>query len=192
MTRLSLRGARVMLRWWRDGDVDAFAKLATNPVVMEHLLPLPDRAASDALARSIREHFDQHGFGYWAVELPEVCSFIGFSGLVYVPFEAHFTPAVEIGWRLDPAYWGCGYATEAARLALDDGFERMGLREIVAFTVIANWRSRRVMERLGMTRAASDDFENPHLPAGHPLKRHVLYRLRCEDWRSRSSSRIRD
>jgi RimJ/RimL family protein N-acetyltransferase len=188
MTLLALRGSRVLLRPWRDDDLDWFAKLSPNRVVMEYLLPPPDRAASDALAQGIIEHFARHGFGYWAVELPDVCPFIGFVGLMHVPFEAHFTPAVEIGWRLDPAYWGQGYATEAASLSLNAGFGRFGFSEIVAFTAPANRRSRRVMERLGMTHAASDDFDDPNLPDVDPLKHHVLYRLRHADWRARTRS----
>jgi len=103
-------------------------------------------------------------------------SFIGVVGLETVSYQAHFTPAVEVAWRLARAYWGKGYATEAAQAALDYGFEQLGLDEIVALTVPANWRSRRVMERLGMTRVPKDDFDHPKLPDG-PLKRHVLYRL---------------
>ena len=152
---------------------------------MEHLLPLPGRAASDALAERISAHFRDHGFGFWAVEVAGVAPFIGFAGLAHVRFEAHFTPAVEIGWRIAPEYWGQGYATEAARLALEDGFGRLGLKEIVAFTVPANRRSWRVMERLGMGRVERDDFDHPRVPDGHVLKRHVLYRLRREVWSAR-------
>jgi RimJ/RimL family protein N-acetyltransferase len=105
---------------------------------------------------------------------------------VRVTYTAHFTPAVEIGWRIDPAYWGQGYATEAAVLALDDGFGRLKLQEIVALTVPANSRSRRVMERVGMTRSEADDFDHPLVPEGHSLKRHVLYRLQSQDWHARA------
>ena len=123
-----------------------------------------------------RAHWDEHGFGQWAVEIPDEASFIGVVGLETVSYEAHFTPAVEVAWRLTRAYWGRGYATEAARAALDYGFGQIGLREIVAVTVPANQRSRRVMERLGMTGIPEDDFDHPRLPEG-PLRRHVLYRL---------------
>ena len=94
-----------------------------------------------------------------------------------IPYEAHFTPAIEIAWRLARAYWGRGYATEAARAALDYGFGKLGLEQIVAVTVPANLRSLRVMERLDMTRSPADDFDHPNLPEG-PLRRHVLYRIR--------------
>jgi RimJ/RimL family protein N-acetyltransferase len=149
---------------------------------MQYLLPIPDRAASDALAQRFQDHFAQHDFGFWAVELPGMAPFIGFVGLVHVAFAAHFTPAVEIGWRLDPAFWGHGYATEAAQLALQHGFHHLGLREIVATTVPANLRSRAIMQRLGMQRAPADDFDHPRVPTGHKLQRHMLYRLRREDW----------
>ena len=106
-----------------------------------------------------------------------MADFVGFVGLAVPGFQAPFTPCVEIGWRLAVEHWGHGYATEAARAALDCGFQRLGLEEIVAFTVPANRRSRRVMERLGMTWSAADDFDHPRLPPGHPLRRHVLYRV---------------
>ena len=187
----SLSSSRLLLRQWRDQDFEYFARLSANPAVMKYLLPLPDRAASDATAQRIRQHFALHDFGLWAVELPGVCRFIGFAGLVHVGFLAHFTPAVEVGWRLDPAYWGHGYATEAARLALDDGFGRLELQEVVALTVPANARSRAVMQRLGMHRVASDDFDHPRVPDGHALKRHLLYRLRREDWKHRPAASAR-
>ena len=123
-----------------------------------------------------RAHWLEHGFGQWVVEIPGEASFIGVVGLETVSYEAHFTPAVEVAWRLARLYWGKGYAA-AAQASLDYGFEKLGLAEIVALTVPANLRSRRVMERLGMTRAPEDDFDHPRLLEG-PLKRHILYRLR--------------
>lgn len=168
---VSLRTPRLLLRPWRDEDDAAFAELAADPVVMEYLLPLPGWPARK------RAHWAAHGFGQWVVEIPGEAGFVGVVGLETVAYEAHFTPAVEVAWRLARDYWGKGYATEAARKALDYGFNQLGLEEIVAITVPANWRSRRVMERLGMTRAPEDDFDHPRLPEG-PLKRHVLYRLR--------------
>jgi ribosomal-protein-alanine N-acetyltransferase len=118
----------------------------------------------------------------WALERVEDGAFLGFTGLSRPSFEAHFTPAVEVGWRLARHAWGHGFATEAARAALRFGFETVGLEEIVSFTVPANVRSRAVMERIGMHHDPSDDFDHPKLPAGHPLRAHVLYRLRRADW----------
>jgi RimJ/RimL family protein N-acetyltransferase len=129
------------------------------------------------------DHFARHGFGWWAVEVAESTEFIGFVGLLVPSFEAHFTPCVEIGWRLAHRYWGHGYAPEAARAALRFGFERLALDQIVSFTVPANLKSRRVMEKIGMRRDPADDFDRLSLPEGHPLRRHVLYRLSRADWK---------
>jgi RimJ/RimL family protein N-acetyltransferase len=174
---VALPTSRLLLRPWRDEDIEGFAELSADPAVVEYLLPLADRAAVEAWAARARTHWEEHGFGQWVVEISGEASFIGVVGLGIVSFEAPFTPAVDVAWRLARPHWGRGYATEAARAALDYGFGELGLREIVALTVTANWRSRRVMERLGMTRAPEDDFDHPRLPQG-PLKRHVLYRLR--------------
>jgi RimJ/RimL family protein N-acetyltransferase len=144
---------------------------------MQYMPKLLDRAESDASAERIREHFARNGFGLWAVELVGIADFIGFTGLSIPRFEAHFTPCVEIAWRLAYDYWDHGYATEAACAARDYGFSHLGLRAIVSFTVPANRRSRKVMERIGMKHSAEDDFEHPLLPEGHPLRHHVLYRL---------------
>ena len=133
---------------------------------MEHLPAVLTRRESDALADRIRAHFVERGFGLWAVEVPGVADFAGFIGLSVPSFEAHFTPCVEVGWRLAAELWGRGYATEGARAALDFGFERLGLEEIVSFTVPANVRSRRVMERLGMRHSPADDFDHPRASAG--------------------------
>lgn len=168
---VSLRTSRLLLRPWRDEDERAFDELSADPLVMEYLVPLPGWVARK------RAHWQEHGFGQWVVEIPGEASFIGVVGLETVSYEAHFTPAVEVAWRLARAHWGKGYATEAAGAGIDYGFEQLGLVEIVAITVPANWRSRRVMESLGMTRAPEDDFDHPRVPEG-PLKRHVLYRLR--------------
>jgi RimJ/RimL family protein N-acetyltransferase len=120
-------------------------------------------------------HFDRYGFGLWAVEEAGSKSFIGFAGLSIPPFEAAFTPCVEVGWRLARDHWGKGHATEAARAALTFAFQTLGLREVVAMTVPGNARSWRVMEKLGMRR--TEEFDHPRVPAGHPLRRHVLYRI---------------
>jgi ribosomal-protein-alanine N-acetyltransferase len=179
---VALRTARLLLRQWRDEDVAAFAAMSADPTVMQYLLPLSDRGLSvEAWVAQKRAHWEEHRFGQWVVEIPAEARFIGVVGLDTVSYTARFTPAVEVAWRLARAYWGHGYATEAARAALDYGFGKLGLSEIVALTVPANQRSRRVMERfmerLGMTRAPEHDFDHPRVPEG-PLKRHVLYRLR--------------
>jgi RimJ/RimL family protein N-acetyltransferase len=173
----TIRTHRLHLRPWRDDDLPAFAALNADPTVVEFFPKPLDRAESDALAARIRDGFASRGFGLWAVEVPGVADFIGFVGLSVPQFEAHFTPCVEIGWRLAHEHWGRGYASEAARAALDFGFRSLALDQIVSFTTLANWRSRRVMERIGMTRMSEDDFDHPGLPEGHALRRHVLYRI---------------
>jgi RimJ/RimL family protein N-acetyltransferase len=170
--------ARVRLRAWRDADLAPFAALNADPVVMEHLPATLSRAESDAAAARIRRELAERGFGLWALELPGVAPFVGFTGLAVPLFEAHFTPCVEVGWRLAREHWGNGYATEAAHATLAFGFERLGLAEIVSFTAVGNVRSRRVMEKLGMQRDPADDFEHPALAPGHRLRPHVLYRIR--------------
>lgn len=167
----------LVLREWRDSDLEPFAALNADPRVMEFLPKTLDRAESDALAGRIREGFAKHGFGLWAVEVPGVAPFIGFIGLSVPGFEAHFTPCVEVGYRLAFDHWGLGYATEGAMAALEFGFQQARLKEIVSFTAPQNVRSRRVMEKIGMTRDPAEDFDHPKLAEGHPLRRHVLYRI---------------
>lgn len=184
MSIAEIETARLVLRGWRDADRPAFAAMNADPEVMEHFPWTLDRSASDRLIDSILGGWPEHGFGLWAVELASERLFLGFTGLSRPSFEAHFTPAVEVGWRLARHAWGHGYATEAARAALRFGFEVAGLEEIVSFTVPANVRSRRVMERIRMTHDPADDFDHPKLPVGHPLRRHVLYRLSRSSWQA--------
>jgi RimJ/RimL family protein N-acetyltransferase len=176
-----LRTKRLLLRRWRHDDLGPFAELNADPEVMRLFKSTLDRSASDLLVETIEREFEERAFGLWAVEVFDEAPFIGFVGLHHAVFAAPFTPAVEIGWRLARTYWGHGYATEGARAALAFGFERLSLPEIVSLTTPANTRSRAVMERLGMTRDPDDDFDHQSFPEGHPLRRHVLYRLRRED-----------
>jgi RimJ/RimL family protein N-acetyltransferase len=169
---------RLVLRRWRDEDRAAFARMCADPRVMEFLPALLSRTESDEAVSRIEQHFERHNFGLCATELRADGSFIGFIGIWVPEFEADFTPCVEIGWRLAADYWGRGLATEGARAITAYAFEILKLSELVSFTTLANTRSRRVMEKLGMTRNADEDFDHPRMPAGHPLRRHVLYRLR--------------
>ncbi len=173
----SLETGRMMLRRWTAADREPFAWLNSDPAVMEFMPKLLTREESDAFADRIEAHFVTHGFGLWAAELRANGEFLGFIGLSIPRFEAAFTPCVEIGWRLAPAYWGRGLATEGGRAVVRYAFEHLKLPELVSFTVPANTRSRRVMDKLGMTHDPGDDFDHPLLPVGHPLRRHVLYRL---------------
>jgi RimJ/RimL family protein N-acetyltransferase len=178
MSDIDITTTRLLLRHWRPEDRAAFAAINADPIAMEFLpQPLAGRD-SGALADRIERHFDEHGFGFWAVEAPGTAAFIGMVGLAWVSFPAPFAPAVEIGWRVSPKFWGRGYATEAASAALAYGFDTLRLDEIVAFTTVTNVRSRAVMERIGMTRDTSQDFEHPMLPPEHPLRPHVLYRIK--------------
>jgi ribosomal-protein-alanine N-acetyltransferase len=172
-----LRTERLVLRRWRLDDLDAYAALNADPVVMEYFPAMLTREQSrDELTR-FDARFDERGYSLWAVDVPGVAAFVGFVGLNLTTWDAPFTPAVEVGWRLARAHWGRGYATEGARAAVRYGFEVVGLDEIVSFTTPANVRSWRVMERIGMTRDPADDFDHPLIPIGHPLRRHVLYRV---------------
>lgn len=153
-----------------------------DPLTMRFMPGVLTRGETEALVARFEAHHGLHGFGVWALEVPGVAPFIGYTGLQRVGFDAPFAPAVEIGWRLAPAHWGKGYATEAAREALRTGFEDLNLDQIVSFTVAANRPSWAVMERLGMTRDADGGFEHPRLPRGHPLRPHILYRISRAAW----------
>lgn len=181
----ALRGPRVLLRQWRiDGpgsDLDPFAALNADPRVMEYFPAMLSRDESAAMIARGHAHIAEHGWGLWALEVDR--RLIGFTGITRPRFDAHFTPCVEIGWRLAFDAWGQGYASEAARLALAYGFALLGLDEIVAFTAVGNQRSRRLMERLGMTHDPAGEFDHPRIADGNPLRRHALYKLRRTHWR---------
>jgi RimJ/RimL family protein N-acetyltransferase len=173
-----LRTERLLLRRWREADREPFARLNADPEVMEHFPSPLTRAESDAMVDRLDAHLAEHGWGLWAVERLDDGELLGFTGLATPRFDARFTPAVEVGWRLARHAWGRGYATEAARSVLAHAFDALGLDEVVSFTATSNARSIAVMERLGMAHDPADDFDHPSLPDGHPLRRHVLYRAR--------------
>ena len=177
----SLHGERVIVRDWRDSDLEAYAALNADPEVRRFFPNVLNREQSEAEIGRMREHAEREGFTFWAVEVPGVAELIGFTGLLRTPYPTHFTPCVEIGWRLARAHWGKGYATEAAQLCLDWGFQQPGIEEIVALAAIGNRPSHAVMERLGMQRNPADDFDHPRLEAGHPLRPHLLYRIKRQD-----------
>jgi len=167
--------SRLILREWRDSDVAPFAKMNADPRVMQHFPSTLSYEESAQMVKRIKAHFDEHGFGLWAVEVNEQKQFAGFIGLSVPQFTAHFTPCVEIGWRLDVPFWNQGYASEGARAALEFGFTQCHLDEIVSFTVPANVASRRVMKNIGMS--YKEQFDHPALAEDDPLRRHVLYRI---------------
>ena len=177
-----VRTPRLLLRRWREEDLEPFAALNADPVVMEHFPAPLDRAASDALAARADAHLAEHGWGLWAVHAVAEDRFAGFTGLAVPRWDPPFGPCVEVGWRLSRWAWGAGRATEAARAALDVAFTELGLEEVVSFTAVGNERSQAVMRRLGMVRDPDGDFLHPSVPAGHPVEPHVLFRLRAQEW----------
>jgi RimJ/RimL family protein N-acetyltransferase len=181
---LERRTQRLVLRPFRESDRDSLARLNADPRVMRHFTSTLTRDQSDALVDHVREHFETRGFGPWALALPAVDGCIGAVGLAVPSFDGHFTPCVEIAWRLAAEHWGRGYAQEAARAALYSAFVHLELKQVVAFTAADNQRSWRVMQQLGMQRDPGEDFEHPNVPPGHPLRRHVLYRLDAITWRA--------
>lgn len=177
-----LQTPRLSLRMWREDDLEPFAALNADPDVMEHFPSAMTEADTAKMITWIEDHFHKYGFGLWAVEHKDSGKLVGFTGLAVPSFEAEFMPSVEVGWRLGKEHWGNGYATEAARAALEYGFSEANLEHIVSFTIPANTRSTRVMERLGMTHDPADDFDHPAMSAGSPLQRHVLYRMSATEW----------
>lgn len=172
-----LHTTRLILRRWQESDREPLAVLNADPEVMEHLPARLSPLESDEMIERIEAGFQERGYGLWAIQVRATGALVGFTGLQDVSFQAPFTPAVEVGWRLARPAWGKGYATEAATAALAFGFSELRLPEIVAMIVPANWRSRAVAKRLGMTHDAADDFDHPRFARDHRLCRHLLYRL---------------
>lgn len=184
-----IKTQRLILRPWQDEDLKAFALMNADLRVMEYFPSVLNQVESDKLAKRIQSKIDEKGWGFWAVSLSDTQEFIGMVGLNDLEpssFPVPFVPAVEIGWRLAYDFWNKGYATEGAQAVLQYGFEVLHLEEIVAFTVVENQRSRHVMKKLGMSHNPADDFDHPNLPAGHRLQRHVLYRLKLNEWKNQS------
>jgi RimJ/RimL family protein N-acetyltransferase len=178
----TLTTLRLVLRDWRDSDLDAYAALNADPDVRKHFGSALTPAQSDEEASRIRAHFAARDYGYFAVEVPGIADFIGFVGLMHGRYDipGFGLNWIDLGWRLARPHWGRGYAGEAAQAVTDFAFRELKLPELTAHTVPGNKRSRRVMERLGMTHDARDDFDHPHIADGHPLKPHLLYRLNPE------------
>ncbi|ASQ45539.1 GNAT family N-acetyltransferase [Legionella clemsonensis] len=172
-----IESERLIIREWYDKDYSSFIAMNADIQVMEYFpAPLDEKETLAMIAR-IHAHIQQHGFGLWAAELKETKAFIGFIGLNTPSFSSHFTPCVEIGWRLALPFWGKGLATEGAKALLAYGFKQLGLKEIVSFTTLKNVRSQRVMQKIGMSCDERDNFCHPNLPLEHPLSLHVLYRI---------------
>lgn len=178
MACAQLETPRLLLREWQTQDREPFIAMNADPVVMRYFLATLSAQETEAMMDRNRAHFERHGFGLWAAAIQATGEFAGYIGLAVPAFETHFTPCVEIGWRLAPRFWNRGLATEGAAEVLRFAFETLELREIVSFTSTLNVASQRVMQKIGMQRDPADDFDHPRIPSGHPLCRHVLYRAR--------------
>jgi RimJ/RimL family protein N-acetyltransferase len=166
---------RLLMRRWRDSDRDPFAALNGDPETLKFFPATLDRAGSDALVDRIEDRFEQQGFGLWALEITATGQFIGFAGLSPLPDDVPGAGGMEIGWRLVRNAWHHGYATEAARAALAVAFDGAGLAEVWSMTAVLNEPSQAVMRRIGMSEVAR--FDHPRVPAGSPLRPHVMYHL---------------
>ena len=184
MPPIELHTPRLHLRDWQDDDLPDFAALNADPEVMAHFPACLSLEESAALLGRLRAHFSEHGFGVWALQERSSGRLIGATGLLQLGADLPCAPGVEISWRLARSHWGQGLALEAAQAALGCAFEQLGLPQVVAFTTLRNLRSQQLMQRLGMQADPAADFEHPRLPAGHPLRPHVLYRITAERWRS--------
>lgn len=185
---VTIETPRLLLRPWRDDDLEPFATLNRDPEVMRFFEEPLSRERSDAWARAIAAAIEEQGWGLWALERRDAGEFIGFTGLQVPRHDLPFNPCVEVGWRLARSAWGHGFATEAGRASLAHAFGPLALDEVVSMTAVTNLPSRRVMERLGMVHDPEDDFDHPAVSPGHPLRRHVLYRISAEQWRARATT----
>lgn len=172
-----LRTERLIIRTWNDKDIPAMAAISQDKVVMEHFPSTRTLEQTEAFIDGNKKLFLDKGYCLYAIELIDTSEIIGFVGLNYTDFPAHFTPAVEIGWRIGSQYWDKGYAFEAASAIRDYAFDELGLDELVTFTVPANKRSIKLMEKLGFERDSDGDFPHPHIDKDSPFSKHVLYRL---------------
>lgn len=173
---------RLILRTWKKEDADPYFQINQDTKVIEFLPRSLTMEQVNDFITAASNHQEEQSYTLWAACLKETRELIGFIGLNYTTFESNFTPAVEVGWRLGSQYWGKGYATEGAKASLEYGFKQCGLKEIVSFTVPANVKSLRVMEKIGLKRDLNGDFAHPKLPADHKLSHHVLYRLSADEY----------
>lgn len=182
-----LETKRLILRRWKESDFEPFARLNADKRVMEYFPQRLSEEQTKNLIDFIETSFDKHDMGLWAVEVKGTGDFVGFVGLWKPTFESKFTPCVEVGWRLLYEHWGNGYAPEAGLASLADGFDRLGLSQIVSFTSIHNKKSIRVMEKLGLS--FQEEFDHPSIADGHILKRHVIYTISKTEWENNSNNR---
>lgn len=179
---------RLILRTWKKEDAETYFQINQDPMVTEFLPKALTMEQVNDFILSVNQHQTKHGYTLWAAELKETGELMGFIGLNYTDWESHFTPAVELGWRLGSPYWGKGFATEGAKASLAYGFKQCDLKEIVSFTVPGNVRSIRVMQKIGLIRDLNGDFEHPKLSISHPLSKHVLHRLTADKYFNNENS----
>jgi RimJ/RimL family protein N-acetyltransferase len=178
-----IRTERLVLRRWREEDLEPFRAMNADPEVTRFFPGTLAAEQSDRTAHRLRDYADTPGLGAWAVEIPGKAPFIGFAGCWPTRPELPFAPAIEIGWRIAKPYWGRGFAPEAARASLADAFERAGVDQVLAYATHANEPSLQVMRKIGMTYSPGEDFGHPMFEEGHPLQRHVVYRITADQFR---------
>ncbi|MEP7236136.1 MAG: GNAT family N-acetyltransferase [Ignavibacteriota bacterium] len=180
-----LRTKRLLLRQWKDSDIESFVAMGQNEKVMKYFPSLIGADQSKEWVSGHREAISENGWGLWAAEELQENNFIGFIGIHRVPYELPFRtiehPPLEIGWRLRPEFWNRGLATEGAIACLQFGLVELGSAEIISFTSILNIPSIRVMQKIGMKRDENNDFDHPRVEKDHSLCRHLLYRTKSEN-----------
>ncbi|HFS6879460.1 TPA: GNAT family N-acetyltransferase [Legionella pneumophila] len=179
-----LETERLLLRTFQEDDVESMIAINQDKKVMQFFPSVPTEEETIAFIDKVIAHQEQYGFSLYATEIKKTGEMIGFVGLLTATFEAHFTPATEIGWRLSSKHWNQGYATEAAKAVLDYAFNERMLDEVVSFTSVLNKPSIRIMQKIGLHTSSEDEFDNPKVPAGSPLVKHVLYRLKRSEYLS--------
>ena len=178
---MALETDRLLLRSWTESDSDAFAKINSDPIVMQHFPSVYSRERSDQMMQICNLEIEKYGYSFWAIERKDTNGLVGFTGLHNFVGELDFSPCVEIGWRLAHAQWGRGYATEAAMECLRLGFCDFNLESIYSFTTLSNTRSRSVMRKIGMADTRSN-FRHPKVPIESGLQEHCLYKISKEEW----------
>ena len=166
---------RLLLRDWKEEDIEPFAVLNSDTEVMRYFLQPLTAEESVAFYRRMKDEFIQYGYGLYAIEKKDDGAFIGFTGFHNITFEVNFAPGIEIGWRIRQEDWNKGYVTEAAQACLAYAQKRLPFKLVWSFTSLRNKASQRVMQKIGMEKAG--EFLHPNVPNGHPLKEHVLYRI---------------
>lgn len=175
VSKYIFESSRLGFRMWQELDRELFANMNASNEVMRYFPKTLDYKETDDFLHRIQKHFEETGYGLWAVEIKDTKEFIGFIGLLTATFEAEFTPCVEIGWRLDNKYWNNGYATEGAKACLEYGFNKLNLNSIYSFTAETNKPSENVMKKIGLKKVG--EFDHPKVEDGSPLKHHVLYKI---------------